>query len=123
MDWEKLIAESVFGQIIFGLFVSAGAYRYWKNTGNKDAKESADSKGQIGAVSAWQELAESERSARLKAEERADRLSEERNEAMAQMWDMRAQLKIMNDTIAGQTTELAALREQVKLMKEQLDGN
>lgn len=121
MDWDK-IAENPIAQLIFGLFTAAGAWRYWRNTSSSDAKERADASGQIGALAAWQQMAEAERAARLKAEERADRLSVERNEALAQLWDMRAQLKLLQDTITAQTQELAAMREQVRLMKEQLDG-
>lgn len=119
MDLGEL-ANNPLAQVVAAILTVAGGYRYWRNQSSGDAKDRADSEGQIAALATWQALVEGERAARIKAEERADKFAAERNEAMQQVWEMRGQLKVMNDTLAAQTSELAQLREQVRQLKEQI---
>lgn len=116
------IATNPIVQLAFLVLSAAGGYKVWRAQQPTEAKERADSDGQIAALATWQALLEGERAARVKAEERADKFAAERNEAMQQVWEMRGQLKAMNDTLAGQTTELAALRDQVRQLKEKVNA-
>ncbi|RSZ40254.1 hypothetical protein EJO66_08970 [Variovorax beijingensis] len=114
------IAGNPIAQLAFLILSAAGGYQVWRKQQPTDAKERADSEGQIAALGTWKELLEGERAARLKAEERADKFAAERNEALKELWEMKGQLKAMNETLAAQTAELASLRDQVRQLKEQL---
>ncbi|ATA53929.1 MULTISPECIES: hypothetical protein [Variovorax] len=114
------IAGNPIAQLAFLILSAAGGYQVWRKQQPTDAKERADSEGQIAALGTWKELLEGERAARVKAEERADKFAAERNEALKELWEMRGQLKAMNETLAAQTTELASLRDQVRQLKEQI---
>ena len=116
------LAGNPLAQVVAALLAVAGGYRYWRRESTGDAKERADSQGQIAALETWKQLVEGERTARLKAEERADKFAAERNEAMQQVWEMRGQLKVMSDNLVAQTQELHELREQLRQLKEQING-
>lgn len=114
------LATNPIAQLVFLILSAAGGYQVWRSRQPGEAKERADSGGQIAALATWQALLEGERAARVKAEERADKFAAERNEAMREVWEMRGQLRAMNEALAAQTSELAALREQVRQLKEQI---
>jgi len=114
------IAGNPIAQLAFLILSAAGGYQVWRKQQPTDAKERADSEGQIAALGTWKELLEGERAARVKAEERADKFTAERNEALKELWEMRGQLRAMNETLAAQTAELSSLRDQVRQLKEQL---
>ena len=114
------IAGNPIAQLAFLILSAAGGYQVWRKQQPTDAKERADSEGQIAALGTWKELLEGERAARLKAEERADKFAAERNEALKELWEMRGQLRAMHETLAAQTAELSSLRDQVRQLKEQL---
>ncbi|CAN7579724.1 hypothetical protein [Variovorax paradoxus] len=114
------IAGNPIAQLAFLILSAAGGYQVWRKQQPTDAKERADSEGQIAALGTWKELLEGERAARLKAEERADKFAAERNEALKELWEMKGQLKAMNETLAAQAAELSSLRDQVRQLKEQL---
>ncbi|KQX34691.1 hypothetical protein [Variovorax sp. Root434] len=121
------IAGNPIAQLAFLILSAAGGYQVWRKQQPTDAKERADSEGQIAALGTWKELLEGERAARaeeraarVKAEERADKFAAERNEALKELWEMKGQIKAMNDTLAAQTAELSSLRDQVRQLKEQL---
>ncbi|AGU51520.1 hypothetical protein VAPA_1c44470 [Variovorax paradoxus B4] len=114
------IAGNPIAQLAFLILSAAGGYQVWRKQQPTDAKERADSEGQIAALGTWKELLEGERAARLKAEERADKFAAERNEALKELWEMKGQLRAMNETLAAQTAELSSLRDQVRQLKEQL---
>lgn len=122
MDLADL-ANNPLAQLAAAVLSLAGGWRLWRNQTAGDDKVRADSDGQIAALATWKELVEGERTARIKAEERADKFAAERNEAMQQVWEMKGQLKVMSDTIAVQTSELAQLRETVRQLKEQMNGH
>jgi len=44
----------------------------------------------------------------------------ERNEALKELWEMKGQLKAMNETVAAQTTEIGSLRDQVRQLTEHI---
>ncbi|CAN7473804.1 hypothetical protein LJR170_003138 [Variovorax paradoxus] len=114
------LASNPIAQLVFLVLSAAGGYQVWRGKQPTEAKERADSSGQIAALATWQALLEGERAARVKAEERADKFAAERNEALQQVWDMRGQLKVMNETITSQRAELGELREQMRQIKEQI---
>ena len=116
------IAGNPIAQLAFLILSAAGGYQVWRKQQPTDAKERADSEGQIAALGTWKELLEGERAARVKAEERADKFAAERSEALKELWEMRGQLRAMNETLAAQTAELSSLRDQVRQLKEQLHG-
>ncbi|MDM0007202.1 hypothetical protein QTI51_17300 [Variovorax sp. J22G73] len=119
MDMGDLAGNPI-AQLAALVLSIAGGYRVWRAQQPTEAKERADSDGQIAALATWQALLEGERAARVKAEERADKFAAERNEALQQVWEMRGQLKAMNDTLTAQTTELGLLRDQLRQLKEQI---
>lgn len=115
------LAGNPLAQLAAAIVTIAGGYRIWRNQQAGDAKERADSDGQIAALETWKQLLEGERAARQRAEERADKFAAERNEAMQQVYEMKGQLKAMAETLNAQTNELQALREQVRELKEKLN--
>lgn len=121
MDFGDL-ANNPLAQVVAAVLTLAGGYRYWRSQQSGDAKERADSDGQIAALETWKELLEGERAARIRAEERADKFAAERNEAMQQVFEMKGQLKVLTETLTAQTQELHELRDQVRALKEQLNG-
>lgn len=114
------IAGNPIAQLAALILSIAGGYRVWRSQQPTEAKERADSEGQIAALATWQALLEGERAARVKAEERADKFAAERNQALQELWEMKGQLKAMNETLTAQTTELGSLRDQVRQLKEQI---
>lgn len=117
------LAGNPWAQIVAAVLTLAGGYRFWRMQSSSDAKERADSTGQIAALEAWQALLESERTARIRAEERADKFAAERNEAMQQVYEMKGQLKAMSETLSAQVAELHGLRDQVRQLKEQINAS
>lgn len=122
MDLSALSSNPM-TQIIWAVLTLAGGYRLWRMQSSGDAKERADSAGQIAALAAWQELLDSERAARVRAEERADKFAQERNDAMQQVFEMKGQLSAMNENLSAQGKELTGLRDQVRQLKEQLNAH
>lgn len=113
------IAGNPITQLTALILAVAGGYRVWRAQQPTEAKERADSEGQIAALATWQALLEGERAARVKAEERADKFAAERNQAMQELWEMKGQLKAMNETLTAQTIELGSLRDLVRQLKDQ----
>jgi len=113
------IAGNPIAQLAALVLSIAGGYRVWRSQQPTEAKERADSEGQIAALATWQALLEGERAARVKAEERADKFAAERNQAMQELWEMKGQLKAMNETLTAQTLELGSLRDLVRQLKDQ----
>ncbi|CAA2107084.1 hypothetical protein [Variovorax paradoxus] len=114
------IAGNPIAQLAFLVLSAAGGYKVWRAQQPTEAKERADSSGQIAALATWKELLEGERAARVKAEERADKFAAERNEALEQVWEMKGQLKAMNENLATHMAELGSLRDQVRQLQEQI---
>jgi hypothetical protein len=113
------IAGNPIAQLAALILSIAGGYRVWRAQQPTEAKERADSEGQIAALATWQALLEGERAARVKAEERADKFAAERNQALQELWEMKGQLKAMNETLTAQTIELGSLRDLVRQLKDQ----
>lgn len=118
MDMGDLAGNPI-AQLAALVLSLAGGYRVWRAQQPTEAKERADSAGQIAALATWQALLEGERAARVKAEERADKFAAERNEALQELWEMKGQLKAMNETLTAQTVELGSLRDLVRQLKDQ----
>lgn len=118
MDMGDLAGNPI-AQLAALVLSIAGGYRVWRAQQPTEAKERADSDGQIAALATWQALLEGERVARVKAEERADKFAAERNEALQEPWEMKGQLKAMNETLTAQTVELGSLRDLVRQLKDQ----
>ncbi|MGJ7557065.1 hypothetical protein ACSFBI_32090 [Variovorax sp. RB3P1] len=118
MDMGDLAGNPI-AQLAALVLSIAGGYRVWRAQQPTEAKERADSDGQIAALATWQALLEGERAARVKAEERADKFAAERNEALQELWEMKGQLKAMNETLTAQTVELGSLRDLVRQLKDQ----
>jgi hypothetical protein len=118
MDMGDLAGNPI-AQLAALVLSIAGGYRVWRAQQPTEAKERADSDGQIAALATWQALLEGERAARVKAEERADKFAAERNEALQELWEMKGQLKAMNETLTAQTAELSSLRDLVRQLKDQ----
>ena len=116
------IASNPIAQLVALILSVAGGYRVWRAQQPTEAKERADSEGQIAALATWQQLLEGERAARVKAEERADKFAAERNQAMQEVWEMKGALKVMNETLATQANELGALRDLVRQLKEKMNA-
>lgn len=123
-EWSDLL-ESVKNSPLsqLGLFGAsmAAAWRLWTTTRASDKVEGANRGGQIAALDTWKQLVEGERAARKLAEERADRFAEERNKAMEQVYDMRGQLRAMNEQVLSQARELGELRLQLQSLQRQVD--
>lgn len=116
------LASNPLAQIFAGVLSLAGAWRLYKNQSSGDAVTRASDAANLTGIETLKQLVESERAARTKAEERADKFAGERNEAMQEVWEMRGQLKVMNDTLSDQTRELVKLREQVRQLQEQINA-
>ena len=113
------IAGNPIAQLAALILSIAGGYRVWRAQQPTEAKERADSEGQIAALATWQALLEGERAERVKAEERADKFAAERNEALQQLWEMKGQLKVMSESLAAQAVELGSLRDLVRQLKDE----
>jgi hypothetical protein len=113
------IAGNPIAQLAFLILSAAGGYKVWRAQQPTEAKERADSEGQIAALATWQQLLEGERAARVKAEERADKFAAERNQALQELWEMKGQFKVMSESLAAQALELGSLRELVRQLKDQ----
>lgn len=140
MDFGTLgsdLASNPLAQLVAAVLTIAGGYTAWRQSSSNDATkrasdaaERANKDGQIAALETWKELLAIERAARVRAEERVDEFSEraeafseERNKAMEAVWEMRGQLKTMNETINEQNKELIRLRNQICELEEKINGN
>lgn len=115
------LALNPFAQLVAGVLTLAGGWRLYRNQSSGDAVTRASDAANLTGIETLKQLVESERAARSRAEERADKFAAERNEAMQEVWEMRGQLKVMNETIAEQTKELVQLREQVRQLQEKFN--
>lgn len=108
--WGTVIGMVVGGAIFMRRFFS------------KDALGRADDSGQMHSIDTLKQILAEERTARHVAEKRADEFAKERNEAWQLLGDLKGQLSSMVQTIKTQTGELSELRDQVRQLREQLDG-
>jgi chromosome segregation ATPase len=115
------LAREPLAQLVAAALALAGGWRLYRNQTSGDAVTRANDAANITALDTWKQLLDGERAARVKAEERADKFAAERNEAMQEVWEMRGQLKVMNETIAAQTRELVQLRDQVRQLQEKIN--
>jgi hypothetical protein len=124
MDFGSLteLAGNPFAQLAAAVLTLAGGWRLYRNQSSGDAVVRASDAANLTGIETLKQLVESERAARTRAEERADKFAAERNEAMLEVWEMRGQLKLMNETIASQTRELIQLRDQVRQLQEKING-
>lgn len=123
------LASNPIAQLTFLVLSVVGAVGAWRLTGGTAAKQRADSEGQIAALETWKQLVATEREARVRAEERADEaveraeaFSEERNKAMEALWEIRGQLRSLQDTINKQNEELIRLRNQIRELEGKING-
>lgn len=117
------LANNPLAQLATAVLALAGGWRMWRQQSGVDAKDRADSYGQIAALQTWKELLEGERASRVRAEERSDKFAMERNEAMQAAWEMRGQIKSLNEHVEKQDEELVSLRDKVCELEEKINGN
>ena len=121
-DMSSLMPTSTTGLLgTVGAAVIAGAI-FLRQYLSRGAADRADDAGRISAINVYKELLEAERAARALADQRADGFAKERNEAVTVMGELRGQLKAVTEQLKDQTDELAALRSQVRGLKEQIDA-
>lgn len=130
------LASNPLAQLAAAVLSLAGGWRMWRAQSGSDAKERANSEGQMAALESWKELLAIERAAKVRAEERADEateraeaFSEERNKALEAVWEMRGQLRAMsetvktlNETVNRQNEELIRLRNQIRELEGKING-
>lgn len=104
------------GYVVVMLIVGLGTGIYWLLARNQQRLSGADADGQIEALSVYKEMLKSEREARVTAETRADQFARELREALQQLGELKGQLQAM-------TAELGRVRQELELMKGQINGN
>lgn len=104
------------GYVVVMLVVGLGTGIYWLLARNQQRLSGADADGQIEALSVYKEMLKAEREARVTAETRADQFARELREALQQLGELKGQLQAM-------TAELGRVRQELELMKGQINGN
>lgn len=104
------------GYVVVLLIIGLGTAIYWMLARNQQRMSGADADGQIQALSVYKEMLKTEREARVAAETRADQFARELRDALQQLGELRGQLQAM-------TAELARVRQELELMRGQIDGN
>lgn len=104
------------GYVVVMLIVGLGTAIYWLLARNQQRLAGADTDGQIEALSVYKEMLKTEREARITAETRADQFAKELREAMQTLGKLEGQLQAM-------TAELGRVRQELELMKGQINGN
>jgi hypothetical protein len=104
------------GYVVVMLIVGLGTGIYWLLARNQQRLSGADADGQIEALSVYKEMLKAEREARVTAETRADQFARELREALQQLGELKGQLQAM-------TAELGRVRQELELMKGQINGN
>lgn len=104
------------GYVVVLLIVGLGTGIYWLLARNQQRLSGADADGQIEALSVYKEMLKAEREARVTAETRADQFARELREALQQLGELKGQLQAM-------TAELGRVRQELELMKGQINGN
>jgi len=104
------------GYVVVLLIVGLGTGIYWLLARNQQRLSGADADGQIEALSVYKEMLKAERDARVTAETRADQFARELREALQQLGELKGQLQAM-------TAELGRVRQELELMKGQINGN
>lgn len=122
MEWTQIVSElaKTFGPttaIVFGI-----GYFIWTKMPARSIQE-ADADGKVGAIEALRSMLADERTARKEAEARADKFALERNEANQQMYEMKAQLSILNRLIEEQKTDIEQLTSELRQLKEKLHAS
>jgi hypothetical protein len=104
------------GYVVVMLIVGLGTGIYWLLARNQQRLSGADADGQIEALSVYKEMLKAEREARVVAETRADQFARELRDALQQLGELKGQLK-------ANTDELGRVRQELELMKGQINGN
>ncbi|MNK82501.1 hypothetical protein D3C87_1022760 [compost metagenome] len=104
------------GYVVVLVIIGLGTAIYWMLARNQQRMSGADADGQIQALSVYKEMLKAEREARVAAETRADQFARELRDALQQLGELRGQLQAM-------TAELARVRQELELMRGQIDGN
>ncbi len=104
------------GYVVVLVIVALGTGIYWLLARNQQRLSGADADGQIEALSVYKEMLKAEREARVTAETRADQFARELRDALQQLGELKGQL-------AAMTAELARVRQELELMKGQINGN
>jgi hypothetical protein len=104
------------GYVVVMLIVGLGTGIYWLLARNQQRLSGADADGQIEALSVYKEMLKAEREARVVAETRADQFARELRDALQQLGELKGQLQ-------ANTAELGRVRQELELMKGQMNGN
>ncbi len=132
MDWLAAypLLKEAFGPVLALVLIAAGGFCIYLLQRIPQRMAGADSDGQIEALNVYKGLLESERAAKVLAEQRADVFAKERNDALQSVWELKGELRALNEELSRlrglvetQNTELAGLRDQVRALKEQINAN
>lgn len=99
--------------VLGALGTAFAGWRMVRRDASNSAVSEASNEANIEAINTYKELVESERAARIRSDERADRFAEERNEAMKNFYIAQGELESLRKQIVTLTTEVQLLRTEI----------
>lgn len=102
--------------------VLLGAFLWLRKFLAKDATERAMDNADIGTVRRLNELLDSERTARLASDARADQFAKERNELAAAVGRMEGKIEALTGQVAQLTEKVTSQSAELSRLRSQLGG-
>lgn len=102
--------------------VLLGAFLWLRKFLAKDATERAMDNADIGTVRRLNELLDSERTARLASDARADQFAKERNELAAAVGRMEGKIEALTGQVAQLTEKVTSQSSELSRLRSQLGG-
>lgn len=113
--FEKLLDR--FGPL--AAIVAAIGYFLWRDRPGRKLAD-ADSDGSVDAISEWRGIAQDLRTANKELAERADAFARERNERVAELGSLQAQIAEMSALIKSQTEQLDKARAEIQRLTQEI---
>lgn len=103
--------------VIGALGTAFAGWRMVKKDVSNSAVSEASNEANIAAIETYKELVESERAARIRSDERADRFAEERNTSQRDLYQALGKIDLLTAQVAALTAELQQVRDMLRTIQ------
>lgn len=110
-------ANGVWGYVAAGAGSLAAAWQWFRSNRSTQAVSDASNEANISGINTLKELVATERAAREKAEERADKFMDERNTAQQELYKALGKIETLTEQLETLGKEVASLRDEVSRLR------
>lgn len=119
MDYAALFDVLVKNYGPLAAIVAGIAYFLWRDRGSRKLAD-ADSSSSVDAIVEWKAIAQELRVVNKELAERADEFARDRNERIAQIGTLQAQIAAMEGVVKAQTSQINQLTQQLEAARSEI---